>query len=107
MGASRVRPGVDGVDGNEINDTIWQILLMCWKFEPSERPSMFEGLSDYCGDGDHKTKGSTAPKPIIMSDILKSSVVDLERVKTTLMGVLGSEAARRLFGFQSIFATHS
>ncbi|KAJ3576474.1 hypothetical protein NP233_g401 [Leucocoprinus birnbaumii] len=93
-GSKPIRPGVDGVDGNEINDTIWQILLMCWKFEPSERPSCLKVYQIIVGMGSQDERRTA--KLIIMSDVLKSSVVDLERVKTSLMGVLGCEAASSL-----------
>ncbi|KAJ3564998.1 hypothetical protein NP233_g7927 [Leucocoprinus birnbaumii] len=93
-GSTPVRPGVDGVDGVEINDAIWQTLLMCWKLEPPERPPCLKVYQIIAGMGT-QDKRPTA-KPIIVSDVLKSSVVDLKRAKSSLMGVLGSEAASSL-----------
>ncbi|KAJ3561670.1 hypothetical protein NP233_g10054 [Leucocoprinus birnbaumii] len=93
-GSTPVWPGVDGVNGVEINDAIWQTLLMYWKLEPPERPPCLKVYQIIAGMGT-QDKRPTA-KPIIVSDILKSSVVDLKRAKSSLMGVLGSEAASSL-----------
>ncbi|KAJ3564997.1 hypothetical protein NP233_g7926 [Leucocoprinus birnbaumii] len=93
-GGKPVRPGVDGVGGDEINDATWQTLLMCWKFEPSERPPCLKVYQIIVGMGMQGERQTT--KPIIGSDVLESSVVDLERAKSSLMSVLGSEAASSL-----------
>ncbi|KAJ3576458.1 hypothetical protein NP233_g414 [Leucocoprinus birnbaumii] len=94
QGSKPIRPGIDGADGDEINDTIWQTLLICWKFEPPERPPCLKVYQIIVGMG---TQDERQPaKPIIGSDALKSSAVDLERAKSSLMGVLGSEAASSL-----------
>ena len=68
---------------------------MCWKFEPSERPPCLKVYQIIVGMGTQDER-QTAPKPIIGSYVVKSSVVDLERAKLSLMGVLGSEATSSL-----------
>ncbi|KAJ3564996.1 hypothetical protein NP233_g7925 [Leucocoprinus birnbaumii] len=93
-GKKPVRPGVDGVDGYEINSTIWQTLLMCWKLEPSERPPCLKVYQIIVGMGTQCER--QIAKPVTGSDILKSSVVDLERAKSSLIGVLGYKAASSL-----------
>ncbi|KAJ3561671.1 hypothetical protein NP233_g10053 [Leucocoprinus birnbaumii] len=93
-GSKPVQPGVDGVGGDEINDTTWQTLLMCWKLEPSEHPPCLKVYQIIVGMGIRDER--PIKKPIIGSDALKSSVIDLEHAKSSLMGVLGSEAASSL-----------
>ncbi|KAJ3571502.1 hypothetical protein NP233_g3710 [Leucocoprinus birnbaumii] len=63
-------------------------------FEPSERPPCLKVYQIIVGMGTHDER--PIEKPIIGLDTLKSSVIDLEHAKSSLMGVLGSEAASSL-----------
>ncbi|KAJ3560250.1 hypothetical protein NP233_g10965 [Leucocoprinus birnbaumii] len=89
-----IRPGQGVVAGNEIDDTVWQLLSMCWKFDPEERPSCLKVHQIISGMGtkDERQKA----KPMIESDILKSSVIDIRCAKLNLTRILGSEAASSL-----------
>ncbi|KAJ3563796.1 hypothetical protein NP233_g8706 [Leucocoprinus birnbaumii] len=94
QGSKPIRPGVDGVDGDEINDAIWQTLLMCWNFEPSDRPPCLKVYQIIVGMGTQDDR--RASELMVASDTLKCSVLDLEHAKSNLTRVLGCEAASSL-----------
>ncbi|KAJ3563267.1 hypothetical protein NP233_g9050 [Leucocoprinus birnbaumii] len=94
QGSKPIRPGIDGADGDEINDAIWQTLLMCWKFEPSERPPCLKVYQVVVGMGTKDER--PVAKPMMVPDALKRSTLDLERPRSNLTRVLGSEAASSL-----------
>ncbi|KXN82813.1 Serine/threonine-protein kinase HT1 [Leucoagaricus sp. SymC.cos] len=87
-GDKPARPGYDGRGGDEINDVMWSLLLLCWEYEAADRPTSLrvqEMLSHI-----HIDDGRLEPRPMIEPETIKSSVIDVELTKTILSQVLGS-----------------
>ncbi|KAF5361836.1 hypothetical protein D9756_002616 [Leucocoprinus leucothites] len=89
QGSKPLRPGQEGVDGSSIDDAVWRLLLLCWKFEPEERPPCLKVHQILLGMGVHN--GHPGMKPLVRSEAIKLSSFDLERAKTSLTRILGSD----------------
>ncbi|KXN85811.1 Dual specificity protein kinase pyk3 [Leucoagaricus sp. SymC.cos] len=87
-GDKPARPGYDGRGGDEINDVMWSLLLLCWEYEAADRPTSLrvqEMLSHmHIDDGRHE------PRPTIEPETIESSIIDVELAKNILSQVLGS-----------------
>ncbi|KAF5361838.1 hypothetical protein D9756_002614 [Leucocoprinus leucothites] len=94
QGSKPIRPGQEGVAGYEIDDTIWQLLMMCWKSEPAERPFCLKVHQIFLGMGIQD--GRPEPRVLVGSDAIKDSTINPNVARTVLKGVLGSEYASSL-----------
>lgn len=88
-GSKPIRPGQGGMAGNEIGDAIWQLMLMCWEYEPKDRPCALKIKQVLLGMDIQDTR----PKPssMISPEVTKGSTIDLECAKTSLARVIGSD----------------
>ncbi|KXN85983.1 Ribosomal protein S6 kinase alpha-5 [Leucoagaricus sp. SymC.cos] len=88
-GDKPLRPGREGVDGDEIGEDIWHVLLVCWEHGAGDRVSCLQvqemllniPLRDDC------------PPPKLTSglDTLNRYATDIERVRTVVARVLDFE----------------
>ncbi|KAF5357827.1 hypothetical protein D9756_001387 [Leucocoprinus leucothites] len=85
-GSKPTRPGVAGAGGNEIDDAMWQIMLMCWEIEPANRPECLTIQQMLMGMVIQDSRPTT--KQIIQP---KKSTVDLEHAKARLTRVFGAD----------------
>ncbi|KAF5361872.1 hypothetical protein D9756_002598 [Leucocoprinus leucothites] len=92
-GTKPSRPG-RGVGGNEIDDAIWQIMLMCWEFEPEGRPACLTIQQMLMGMVIQDDR--IAAKPMVRPEAMKRSSIDIEQAKGRLIGVLGSDQSPSL-----------
>ncbi|KAF5361876.1 hypothetical protein D9756_002592 [Leucocoprinus leucothites] len=83
------RPGQGGVRGNKIGDAIWQIMLMCWEFEPQSRPACLTVQQVFIGMDIQDSRPEA--KSAIQPENMRSSTIEPEQAKTSLTGVLGSD----------------
>ncbi|KAJ3560252.1 hypothetical protein NP233_g10964 [Leucocoprinus birnbaumii] len=89
QGSKPVRPGRNDVEGNEIEDTIWQLLLTCWNFEPEERPPSPKVHRILLGMGIQDDRPET--KPLLGPEATKISSIEVEHGRFVLEKVLDSE----------------
>ncbi|KAF5361880.1 hypothetical protein D9756_002596 [Leucocoprinus leucothites] len=92
-GTKPSRPG-RGVGGNEIDDAIWQIMLMCWEFEPEGRPACLTIQQLLMGMVIQDDR--IAAKPMVRPEAMKRPSIDIEQAKGPLIGVLGSDQSPSL-----------
>ncbi|KAF5361874.1 hypothetical protein D9756_002590 [Leucocoprinus leucothites] len=83
------RPGQGGVSGNAIDDALWQIMLMCWEFEPEDRPTCLTVQQIFLGIDTQDDR--PALSETVQSKVVVTSTIDFEHTKASLMGVLGSD----------------
>lgn len=93
-GAKPIRPSQDEADFDEIHDMIWQLLLMCWEYEPEDRPPCLKVHQVLLGMDiqDDRPK----PSSMISPDFMQCSSIDPMRARATLVEVLGPEHASSL-----------
>ncbi|KAF5354620.1 hypothetical protein D9756_005574 [Leucocoprinus leucothites] len=80
------RPKDGGIDEG---DTIWQLMLACWEYEPEDRPSCLKVQQIFLGMNIQDDR--PAAKPMICPELLTGLAVDLDLVRTNLTQVLGSD----------------
>lgn len=88
-GNKPTRPGEEGTSGNLINDTIWQLLLLCWEYQPEDRPVCLNVQQIFLGMGIQDDR--FAAEPVVKPEAIKGSTIDLVRARARLAQVLGSE----------------
>ncbi|KXN84535.1 Ribosomal protein S6 kinase alpha-5 [Leucoagaricus sp. SymC.cos] len=84
-----LRPGLEGVDGDEIIDEIWRLLLLCWEYEVGDRADcsrVQEMLTNLSVQDDRPM-----PQSPLSSDALDGCTIATERIKTVVNKVLGFE----------------
>ncbi|KXN82475.1 Tyrosine-protein kinase CSK [Leucoagaricus sp. SymC.cos] len=87
-GEKPARPGPDAQEGSVIDDTTWDLLMMCWEYAVADRPSsskIQEILSHMRIEDDRPE-----PRSIIELEAIKPSIIDVERAKTIVWLILGS-----------------
>ncbi|KAJ3566372.1 hypothetical protein NP233_g7052 [Leucocoprinus birnbaumii] len=93
-GIKPIRPGQGNVNGNEISDSFWQIMLMCWEVEPEARPVCSTVQQVFlASDPQDRSPRDRRPKghPNIRSESTRGSAIDLDQMKARLIDVLGSD----------------
>ncbi|KAF5361875.1 hypothetical protein D9756_002591 [Leucocoprinus leucothites] len=90
-GNKPTRPGKAGKkSGGEIGDAIWQIMLMCWEFEPEARPTCLTVQQMFLG---MVLQDERPPaKLMVQPEAMKRSAVNLEQARASLTRVLGSDS---------------
>ncbi|KAJ3576477.1 hypothetical protein NP233_g402 [Leucocoprinus birnbaumii] len=91
-GAKPIRPGPgQGGVGELDDDVLWPLLMMCWEYEPEDRPSCLR-FHQILSGMDIKDVRSVQG-PLIVPDFIKCSTIDVERAKASLATVLGCDEA--------------
>ncbi|KXN81904.1 Tyrosine-protein kinase CSK [Leucoagaricus sp. SymC.cos] len=92
-GDKPARPGQDRRGGGAINDTTWDLLMMCWEYAAVDRPTSlkFQEMLSHIRIED--VRPEPKPESIIEPEAAKSSVIDVELAKAILSQVLGSNQA--------------
>ncbi|KAJ3562850.1 hypothetical protein NP233_g9324 [Leucocoprinus birnbaumii] len=87
-GSKPLRPG-KGVNGNDISDAIWQVLLMCWEFRPEDRHKCIAVQQIF------RSMVSEDNRPPSTLDIPSGAFTgfhfNIEEMKSRLTQILGSE----------------
>ncbi|KAJ3574734.1 hypothetical protein NP233_g1566 [Leucocoprinus birnbaumii] len=87
-GSKPVRPGREGFNGKEIDDAMWQLLLMCWEFEPGDRPSSVKVHQVVHDEAGQDTRQSA--EPVASPVVLNRSNINPQLVRDRLATVLGT-----------------
>ncbi|KAJ3566369.1 hypothetical protein NP233_g7051 [Leucocoprinus birnbaumii] len=88
-GNKPIRPGHGHVGGKEITDAFWQIMLMSWEFEPTNRPECLTVQQVFLASDPEGSRSKSYP--VIQPEKLKTLSINLEQMKARLRDILGSE----------------
>ncbi|KAF5361837.1 hypothetical protein D9756_002615 [Leucocoprinus leucothites] len=88
-GSQPNRPGHGGIDGNEIGDAIWQILLMCWEIKPAGRPACLTVQQIFLGMDIQDIR--PAEIPTVLPGVINGSTIDFDYAQRCLAPVFGSD----------------
>ncbi|KAF5353889.1 hypothetical protein D9756_007267 [Leucocoprinus leucothites] len=88
-GYKPARPGREGFEGDEIDDTMWQLMLRCWEYEPENRLSCLDVRQVFLGMAIQD--GRPEVEPIIGNEACRNVRIDLEGARARLAQVLGSD----------------
>jgi hypothetical protein len=88
MGQRPIRPGQEGVGGEEVNDITWRPVSACWEFEPEDRPSCLKLHDAFASMNIHDDR--PAPRSEASGEF-EAPAIDLESIGSLLNRVLGSD----------------
>ncbi|KXN89684.1 hypothetical protein AN958_05346 [Leucoagaricus sp. SymC.cos] len=96
QGDKPAQPGQDGRDGGAISDMMWDLLMLCWEYVATDRPTSLkvqEMLSHmHIGDGHLEPSSESTIEP----EATKSSIINVKLAKTILSQILGSHQVASL-----------
>jgi hypothetical protein len=88
MGKRPIRPGQEGVGGEEVNDITWRPVSACWEFEPEDRPNCLKLHRAFTSMNIHDDR--PAPRSEASGEF-EAPAIDLGSVGALLNRILGSD----------------